>query len=636
MIKLTDSRTSKRKWSSISSMTIAASLVLSLSMSFQIQVPSFAASNSQLESLETKFFSHTYPKDGMEERLDRLEQMVFGEGKEGPHEPRLAKLLETVPLDSAPPQSQAQSQPQSQPQPTAQSPQNNAPSRQEAPTVASSDDDGSVGNYPAINAIEEKTFKKNFAKEPIATRLSRLETKILGKASNSNDLSERMDKLKQASGVDITATAPPGSEWSDDDDDIDYPSPGSQPQYRSNNVPTSSPYVPRYGEDGRSFSGRDIRQDMNRAFGRNTAGSAPVTSGSYGMGGSSSSTSSSGSYGMGGTSSRSGSSMPSSATSDRGGNLNQLAYAPRTMPPTGMSGASNPQSSMPSVPATAPQRGGLNQQLDALEKQIMGKTYSKDGMPARLDRLEKTVFPQQANLTQLSLPERVSRLLSVVPAGQPQPQGQPQQRIANKMDDDDLDDDGNGIPNAPQRRGGIGKVLNSLGNMVGGFGVGSYTVSGNSMVTDPQTGYLFDQATGNLINPTSGAVVGRRSTVGMNTGIPVSIPTVMPNYGYRSLNNGFVPYTTGYPTASPYVTSPYGATAVGPNSYGIPQNQLMNSVSPYATPYAGTYGASPYTANPYGTGYSTMPYANPGYGIGGTGIRFGTGFGGINMGGRWP
>jgi len=634
MNKLPRPNKKKSKWSSFSSLTIAASLVLS--MGLQLQVPSFAASNSQLESLETKFFSHTYPKDGMEERLDRLEQMVFGEGKEGPHEPRLAKLLETVPLDSAPAQSQAQSQP-SQSQSTAQSQQNNSQpqqsqsSRQEAPAVASSDDDGSVGNYPAINAIEEKVFKKNFAKEPIAARLTRLETKVLGKASSSNDLSERMDKLKQASGVDITANAPPGSEWSDDDDDIDYPSPGAQkPQYRSLNTPTSSPYVPRYGEDGRSFSGRDLRQDMNRAFGRNTAGSAPAASGNYGMGGSSSSSSSSGSYGMGGSSMSSSSSSPT-ATSDRGGNLNQLAYAPRTMPPSGgpssMPQQMPQQQGMSSVPQNAPQRGGLNQQLDALEKQILGKTYSKDGMPSRLDRLEKTVFPQQQNLSQVSLPERVSRLLSVVPAGQPQQQSQPQQRIANKMDDD-LDDDGNGIPNAPQRRGGIGKVLNSLGNMVGGFGVGSYTVSGNSMVSDPSTGYLYDQATGNLVDPASGAVVGRRSVT-----MPTAIPTAIPTYGYRPIGSGFSPYTTGYPTATPY--SPYGATAVGPNSYGIPQTSIA---SPYGNPYGGAspYVANPYTANPYGTGYTTMPYANPMYGVGGTGIRFGTGFGGINMGGRWP
>lgn len=615
MKKLTPSITKKRKWSSL---WIAASLILS--MSFQIQAPAFASSNSQLESLETKFFSHTYPKDGMEERLDRLEQMVFGEGKEGPHEPRLAKLLETVPLDSAPPPSQAQSQPSSsQSQPTASS-QTSAPSpqRQQAPNVASSEDDGSIGNYPAITAIEEKVFRKNFAKEPIASRLSRLETKVLGKASTSNDLSERMDKLKQASGVDITAAAPPGSDWAEDDDDIDYPSPSSQqPQYRSLNTPTRSPYIPRYGEDGRTFSGRDLRQDMNRAFGRNTAGSAPAASGNYGMsGGSSSSTSSSGSYGMGG------SSASTTSSSDRGGSLNQLAYSPRTMPPTG-GPSSMPQQTMSSVPPTAPQRGGLNQQLDALEKQILGKTYSKDGMPARLDRLEKTVFPQQANLSQVSLPERVSRLLSVVPAAQQQPQ--PQQRIANKMDDD-LDDDGNGIPSAPSRRGGLGKVLNSLGNMVGGFGVGSYTVSGNSMVTDPSTGYLYDQATGNLIDPASGAVVGRKST-----GIPVAVPT--PTYGYRPLNSGFVPYTTGYPTTSPYVTSPYlSGQAIGPNSYGIPQTTL----TPNANPYGTNYGAMPYATSPYGTGYSTMPYANPMYGIGGTGIRFGTGFGGINMGGRWP
>lgn len=630
---MTKATYSRRKSSKITSLLLAASLLLSL------QLPSYAAgSGNQLEALENKFFSHTYPKDGMEERLDRLEQMVFGEGKEGPHEPRLAKLLETVPLDSAPPPSQSQ-----QSQSTASnsgsgsnsSQSDNSPPQRnssQAPNVAAQDeDDGSGGNYPAVNAIEQKAFNKTFIKEPIATRLGRLETKYLGKVSTSNDLSERMDRLKKASGVDITAVAPAGSEWADDDEDIDYPSPGSQQrQYHSINTPQSA-YVPRYGEDGRSFSGKNYGADLNRAFGRNTTGGA-AGSGSFGMsGGGGGSTSSgnygsSGSYGMGGTSQSSssgsygmGSSGGSSsmATSDRGGNLNQLAYTPRSVPPSGG------PSTMGSMPATAPPRAGLNQQLDALEKQILGKTFSKDGMPTRLDRLEKTVFPQQQNLSQLSLPERVSRLLSVVPPGQPQGQPQAQQQIANRMDDDDLDDDGNGgaIPTAPQRKGGLGKVLNSLGNMFGGMPVGSYTVNSGNMVADP-SGYWLDRNTGNLINPATGAVVGSRTGTGMST--------VMPNYGYRTMGSGFTPYTTGYPATSPYVTSPYvstpyAASPIGPNIYGTSAAQPYGTASPY----------NPYMSTPYGTSYS-MPYANPMYGIGGTGIRFGTGIGGINLGGRWP
>lgn len=624
MIKLAIYR---RKVSKVTSLMLAASLVLSL----QMNLPGNAAgSGNQLEALEMKFFSHTYPKDGMEERLDRLEQMVFGEGKEGPHEPRLTKLLDTVPLDSAPAQTQTQSTASNQssgnssPSQGQTSPSQSPPSRSQAPNVAAADeDDGSGGNYPAVNAIEQKAFNKTFAKEPIATRLGRLETKYLGKVSTSNDLSERMDKLKRASGVDITAVAPPGSEWAEDDEDIDFPSPGSQRQYHSINTPQSSS-VPRYGEDGRSFSGRDLRQDFQKAFGRSATGGGMTSSpGNYGMptsGGSQYSSGSSGSYGMGGTSSSS-----STQTSDRG----NLAYTPRSMPSPGAMN-SMPQSSMPqgqgqnsmsSLPPTAPQRMGLNQQLDALEKQILGKTFSKEGMPNRLDRLEKTVFPQQQNLSQMSLPERVSRLLSVVPAAtQGQPQN-PQQQIANRMDDDDLDDDGNGIPTAPQRKGGLGKVLNSLGNMFGNMPVGSYTVTGGNMVADP-SGYWLDRNTGNLINPATGAVVGSRTTTGMTT--------AMPSYGYRTMTQGFSPYTTGYPSASPYVTSPYVSTPyagspIGPNIYGTSTATPYGTASPY----------NPYMSTPYGTSYS-MPYANPMYGIGGSGIRFGTGFGGINLGGRWP
>lgn len=52
----------------------------------------------------------------------------------------------------------------------------------------------------------------------------------------------------------------------------------------------------------------------------------------------------------------------------------------------------------------------LTSQLDLLEKVVFAKTYSKDGVVSRLDRLEKTVYPNKPLDSFSSVPTRVARL----------------------------------------------------------------------------------------------------------------------------------------------------------------------------------------------------------------------------------
>ena len=132
----------------------------------------------------------------------------------------------------------------------------------------------------------------------------------------------------------------------------------------------------------------------------------------------------------------------------------------------------------------------------------------------------------------------------------------------------------------------------------GGYGAG-YAMPAGTMMRDPSTGYLID-GSGNMINPTTGMIMGRSTTystgmpmgMGLSTGIPV-----MPATGY----------------ASPYNAYPYG-------------NALPMGGYPYNT------------GMPMG-GYSSFNNGFSPYGIGGGGIRFGTGgfgMGGMRMGGMWP
>ena len=121
-----------------------------------------------------------------------------------------------------------------------------------------------------------------------------------------------------------------------------------------------------------------------------------------------------------------------------------------------------------------------------------------------------------------------------------------------------------GLPQQ-QQRGGLSKLLGSLGSFIsGGMSVGGYPTTGN-LYTDPTTGYLVDRMSGNLIDPHTGRVVRYGSG---------GYPSVTPNYGYGSFNNGFSPY--------------------------------------YGNPYGGAGGIR----------------------FGGSGLNFGTGMGGF--GGMWP
>ncbi|MBX9669279.1 MAG: hypothetical protein K2X93_16765 [Candidatus Obscuribacterales bacterium] len=584
--------------------TVKRLALVSALVAFSIGPPGVcAAQGPDLDVLENKFFHHTYPKDTSEARIDRLEKMVFGEAKDGPERDRIDGLMKMV--DEA-----DDDQPVAERGTTggggSQAPANRGASSSgsstakksapaQAPEKVAREDYGT--SYPAVSAIEKKVFGKDFSDEAVEDRLTRLEKKTFGQISKSNDLSERMDALKEKTGIDIARSSPQGADWNEEEDDsAGYPEPSS-PVARS--YPGVSPR-----DSGRSFSGRDVGDDLNRAFGRRPGGgTGSGGSGSYGMGGGSQVFSGgSGAYGFGGGSRGSGSGLNysrgagSGSTSSFGGKSSAGIIGSSDddndgLPPAAPSIARRSPgapliASRPGVgePPVAPPRGtaqgggGLTVQLDALEGQVFGKSYSQEGLIQRLERLETTVFPGDRSAKSRTPAERIARLAGVVPIGI-----NPTQNISRNQP---MDQDGDGspdydnsqiaqqqqLPQAQRSRGGLGKIINSLGNFLGGgMSVGSYGMPTGNLVTDPQTGMLVDQYSGNLINPSTGQVVGRKAGFGYQSPIP--------NYGVN-FNNGF---------------------------------------------------SSPYT-NPM--------YSNPAYGIGGSGLRFGSGMGGIGGvrfgGGMWP
>ncbi len=560
-------------------------------------------SDVRLGQLEVKFFKHTYPKDEEAVRLERLEKMIFGEARTGASETRLKNLADTVPnlgsVASEDSQKSEDSSSSGRSGSSAAKPVNNNDSDLDLSEERSQGKKpgGQVlsgeSKYPAVTALEQSIFKRDYASDPVADRLNRLETKVFGKPSKFTDLSERVDALKEKTRVDVAKQAPPGTDWLDDeDDDISFPAPKQ---------PSRQPVARSDGEDGRSFSGRDLRKDMQNAFGSRASGSA---SGGYGMGSTGSlgsgSNSASGAYGMGSIGS------PRSAgraLDDEDDDLPPVA--PRRAASAGSTARAQTGASSSSGRAAASDRFdsdsggaavpggaiGLSSKVTALENAVLGKTFASDPLIERVSRLEETVFPNKPDSgASLSLPERVAKLVEKVPiAAAP-----PKTARANRSRRDDFDDDldmGSGMSSLgsmggmtsqsqiqTRGSGGLGKIINSIGNMLGG-GYGTYGTYGGymngygvpgagAMVRDPSTGFLIDSMSGNLINPATGQVVGRSAGypagayggygtglgglpagvgfgypagMGMGLGVPVGVPMG----GYSSFNNGFSPY--GYP-----------------------------------------------------------------------------------------
>lgn len=513
---------------------LAASFSAALTFcAFSVQVPAYAAlsDDPNLGKLEQRFFQHSYPKESNEERLDRLEKMIFGEAKDGNERERLDNLVSAVPNLNAPADDRSGSGGNGAGARSGSGSGSGAGRNSGGGNNIASDDEPDAhkpqkvdgeSKYPAVTAMEQKVLGKEYTTEPVAQRLARLETKVFGKPSGIEDLTDRMDRLKAKTGIDIARQAPPGSDW-DDEDDIDFPAPQTARG-------RSAPYQPKPGDDGRSFSGRDLRQDFQKAFGSPgnrsiTGGGSSGGSGSYGMGSGVGIGGGSGSYGM---------SPPRSFGGGAGSNIGMGAGA-GTGYPSGIPTAPPIASRQPAPPPAMAGGMGLSQTVTALETEIFGKNYAKDPLPARVARLESTVFPQQSPANERTLPERINRLTSVVPISS----AQAPPRVAqggNRQDPemDDLDFQNPQVaqgqnPQGSRNGGGLGKIINSISNFLTGGFSGGYAMPSGSLVTDPQTGLLLDQFNGNLIDPNSGMVVGRRAP---------AYPAY-PSPGIPSFNNGF-------------------------------------------------------------------------------------------------
>jgi hypothetical protein len=447
---------------------------------------------SDISRLEEKFFQHTYPKDTWQARLERVEKMVFGEAKTGSSKDRLAALLTAVPNLPSGDADQAKTAPK-----TAQNAGEPAktPRNRHAKTPAATEPD------PIIEAESGQTTDPSPGGYPAVTAI---EQKVLGKDYSSEPVNQRLSRLetnvfgKPSSSTDLSDRVDRLKQKTGIDI-VRQTRPTSDWADEDENSMTS------FGMPSRkSYSSSSMPQPYSSA---DDSYAASSSLGGSGFGGGS----------MGG--------FPSS-------------------------GRHRVASAAPTVDSL-----GLDQQVAALEREIFGKTYAHDPLPARLNRLEASVFPQKKASVDLPLPDRVKNLLAVIPISQ---KNMPGHKRADMSDDDSDYSEGNSVATNQSSRGGLSKIISSLSSMMGGGNMtGGYPVQNGTYMTDPKTGFLIDTVTGNEINPSTGQVVGH----------------VAPSYGsglgsynsFGSFGNGFSPFGSPY---APY-GSPYGGGMGGGMGSGM-------------------------------------------------------------------
>lgn len=143
----------------------------------------FANSNTTIiDKIENSLFGFTYSNESENNRLNRIEEEVYGKISNGQAQTRIAKLKKDLSADLMGQEIEPK--------------EDTFASEEDSWVFAKEPVESSKIDYPVINELEQQVFKKEFKEQNIKTRLSNLETKTFGKTYQNDDLSTRVDRLK--------------------------------------------------------------------------------------------------------------------------------------------------------------------------------------------------------------------------------------------------------------------------------------------------------------------------------------------------------------------------------------------------------------------------------------------------------
>jgi len=165
--------------------------------------------DTALSQLEDRFFEHQYDSDTDLDRLNRIEDFVYGSHHTGSIDRRIKHILFTIPDEEN--DQTAQITPVTPISPvTPVLPTSNhitKPAPQSKSSAATTDTKQAqtsqpphsspfdFGSYPRVTNLEQELLGHTYTNDSLPDRLKRLETKAYGAPSSSSDLCQRVDLL---------------------------------------------------------------------------------------------------------------------------------------------------------------------------------------------------------------------------------------------------------------------------------------------------------------------------------------------------------------------------------------------------------------------------------------------------------
>lgn len=142
----------------------------------------FAASNTEiLNKIENSLFGFEYNNEDETSRVNRIEENVYGTVSNGDINKRIAKLNKDLGAELYGQEIE---------------PCEDTLAREEEEKEILSSEDPNI-DYPVINELEKSVFNKEFKNMKVKDRLAQLEKKVFTKDYAADDLSTRVDRLRE-------------------------------------------------------------------------------------------------------------------------------------------------------------------------------------------------------------------------------------------------------------------------------------------------------------------------------------------------------------------------------------------------------------------------------------------------------
>lgn len=142
----------------------------------------FAASNTEiLNKIENSLFGFEYNNEDEASRVNRIEENVYGTVSNGDLNKRIAKLNKDLGAELYGQEIE---------------PCEDTLAREQEEKEVLSSEDPNI-DYPVINELEKSVFNKEFKNMKVKDRLAQLEKKVFTKDYAADDLSTRVDRLRE-------------------------------------------------------------------------------------------------------------------------------------------------------------------------------------------------------------------------------------------------------------------------------------------------------------------------------------------------------------------------------------------------------------------------------------------------------